>query len=265
MKYRSSKGTVINIPDSATPEQIAKIKARADSGYGIDAQKIAKGIGKVKTPGKKDPVATAPDSPGNIDEFLDSILDQYKGLDLSGAPPLASAGDTEAARKSAYDSNYALATQGVEEQRARDLEAQKQELANRGIPLNAGGTDLYSRSIGDVNKRYDTINQNASSQATAAADSAMQAYGNVNTQARQSYIDQQQGQFNSWLDTLGTAGTIQGNKYGIDQATLRDKLNRRMQLRIAKMQNKSSGGSSGGGGSSGSSTIDLGGAPGWEI
>ncbi len=249
MKYKSKGGIVINIPDTATPEQISKIKARADSGYSIDAQKIAKGIGGKPKGDKAKPVADN----SNLDTFLDSVLEGYKMPDFNDAPPLASAGDTEAVRKAAYDANYALGTQGVEEQRARDLEAQKQELAQRGIPLNAGGNDLYSRSIGDVNKRFDTINQNASSQATAAADSAMQAYQNVNTLARDSYFSGQKQNFDSWLDTLGSVGGLAMSKYGIDQATLRDKLNRKMQLKIANIQNKTSGGggSSGGGDSGG--------------
>ncbi len=46
MKYRSSKGTMINIPDNLTPKQIAKIKADADAGYGTRAQKTANELSK---------------------------------------------------------------------------------------------------------------------------------------------------------------------------------------------------------------------------
>lgn len=46
MKYKSKKGTVINIPDGLTPKQIAAIKADADSGYGTRAQQTANQLGK---------------------------------------------------------------------------------------------------------------------------------------------------------------------------------------------------------------------------
>lgn len=46
MKYRSKKGTVINIPDGLTPKQIAAIKADADAGYGTRAQETANRLAK---------------------------------------------------------------------------------------------------------------------------------------------------------------------------------------------------------------------------
>jgi len=51
MKYRSKKGTVINIPDGLTPRQIESIKADADAGYGTRAQETANRLGKTTTPG----------------------------------------------------------------------------------------------------------------------------------------------------------------------------------------------------------------------
>ena len=50
MRYRSKKGTVINIPDGLTSAQIKQIKERADMGYGTDAQNMADKLGKKATP-----------------------------------------------------------------------------------------------------------------------------------------------------------------------------------------------------------------------
>jgi len=50
MKYRSKKGTVINIPDGLSPKQIAAIKADADAGYGTRAQETANTLGKKAKP-----------------------------------------------------------------------------------------------------------------------------------------------------------------------------------------------------------------------
>lgn len=46
MKYKSKRGTVINIPDGLSAKQIAAIKADADSGYGTRAQETANKLGK---------------------------------------------------------------------------------------------------------------------------------------------------------------------------------------------------------------------------
>ena len=45
MKYKSKKGTVINIPDGLTDKQIKDIKADADAGYGTRAQETADRLG----------------------------------------------------------------------------------------------------------------------------------------------------------------------------------------------------------------------------
>jgi hypothetical protein len=52
MKYRSKKGTVIELPDGLTPKQLETIKAEADSGYGTRAQEIAKRMAKANAEGK---------------------------------------------------------------------------------------------------------------------------------------------------------------------------------------------------------------------
>lgn len=49
MKYKSAKGTTINIPDGLTAKQIADIKKDADAGYGTRAQQTADALGKKLT------------------------------------------------------------------------------------------------------------------------------------------------------------------------------------------------------------------------
>jgi len=46
MKYKSAKGTTINIPDGLSAKQIAAIKKDADAGYGTRAQQTANELGK---------------------------------------------------------------------------------------------------------------------------------------------------------------------------------------------------------------------------
>lgn len=51
-KWTSKLGTTVNIPDGLSAEQIKKVKARADAGYGTDAQSMANSFA-TKTSGSK--------------------------------------------------------------------------------------------------------------------------------------------------------------------------------------------------------------------
>jgi len=63
MKYKSSKGTIVNIPDGLTPQQIAAIKKDADAGYGTRAQQTADALGKkLATNPAPQPQAPAPNN-----------------------------------------------------------------------------------------------------------------------------------------------------------------------------------------------------------
>lgn len=63
MKYKSSKGTIVNIPDGLTPQQIAAIKKDADAGYGTRAQQTADALGKkLTTNPAPQPQAPAPNN-----------------------------------------------------------------------------------------------------------------------------------------------------------------------------------------------------------
>lgn len=64
MRYRSTKGTIINIPDGLTPKQIAAIKSDADAGYGTRAQQTADALGAKLTSAPTTPTAApAPTRP----------------------------------------------------------------------------------------------------------------------------------------------------------------------------------------------------------
>jgi hypothetical protein len=275
MKFTSKLGTTITIPTGATPKQIAQIKARADSGYGKDAQKIANaigGTGKTKKPaGGNTPVVTGPGGdPVNVtpaeakkqsensisaaESYLNELEGKLSPVDLSGAPKLLSDGDIKAERQSVYDSNYQLQTQGVEDQRAHDLEAQKQELANRGIAYNPGTdpndpsnvNNVYARSINSVNQRFDTRESNAAAAANAAADSSLSTFVGANKTQNDQYLDTARTKYQTELDQLaGGAGALNVlmTKYGIDEATAQKILDRRSNERIARINNQRTGGS----------------------
>lgn len=221
MKYRSKKGTIINIPDNLGPKQVAKIKADADSGYGTRAQETAKQLSKklTKNAANKAPVDEPPSIPGaggNTEYFNDKgqLQDPNQVIsDLTPTPDMnALLGDIEKARTGFY--NYA--TRDFATNKTRELEDQKQELANRGIPYDPAAAqdpnsqNLYGRTIGGINRRYDDMYAQASDRAySAALDQGTQAYNAAVGAAGQSN--------DSFLKAILGMNEQDLAKYGIDK------------------------------------------------
>jgi hypothetical protein len=57
-------------------------------------------------------------------------------------------------------------TRDLERNRGRDMEAAQQSLYNRGITYSNDPNSRYQQELGDLNRRYDDMNQNARLQAT---------------------------------------------------------------------------------------------------
>lgn len=220
-KYRSKKGTVINIPEGLNPKQVAKIKADADAGYGTRAQETARQLGKKakKNAATNVPVEAPPTIPGaggNTEYFNDKgeIADPNKVIsDLTPTPDMnALLGDIEKARSGFY--NYA--TRDFAANKARELEDQKQEFANRGIPYDPAAAqdpnsqNLYGRTIGGITRRYDDMYAQASDRAySAALDQGTQAYNAAVGAAGQSN--------DSFLKAILGMSDQQLAQYGIDK------------------------------------------------
>lgn len=292
MKYRSSKGTTIDIPDHLSPKDIAAIKADADAGYGTRAQQTANNLGKggasapaadsngdgvFSTEGKSPaelqamltrtkaeiarrgagkaknfetrlqqiqtalgaagvtpPLSESLGPDGNIDlnnaaatqeetrkadedaQFkLDhpDETDQYgntvsysrnpdgsvkrtitqgdtakKFTELATAAASSFHGDED--RKSAEDATYSTLTQYYDRDQAREMEDQKQELANRGIPYDPAAAqdpnskNLYGRTIGGISQKWQGLKDDASQKAVVAGN---QAYATTSA-ARDSFL-----------------------------------------------------------------------------
>lgn len=78
MKYRSAKGTTIEIPDGLTPKQIAAIKADADAGYATRAQQTAKDLARKAGSGALGSNPAAPAGGGKTLEQLNADKAQYE-------------------------------------------------------------------------------------------------------------------------------------------------------------------------------------------
>jgi len=181
------------------------------------------------------------------------------------ATAAASNWNPQTGRKEAEEAAYGTITKYYDRDKERELEAAKQEMANRGIPYNPAAAfdpnsnDLYGRTIGAVGERYQSLKDDAQRQAILAGN---QAYA-TNTAAQQAFLNavmQGANQFSgSWqpyqnkidasltdetLDLMKLSADAYMTKYGIDQDTY-------IKKKQIAAQKSSGGGSGGGGGSSG--------------
>ncbi|CAB4151441.1 hypothetical protein UFOVP591_18 [uncultured Caudovirales phage] len=267
-------GTKINV-DGLSPEQVKKVRSVAeDNGsYGLKGSALADtfrkkaGGGKIGIPRGENPKKGAGEVDVNMETFLDQAFADLGEIDMTGAPKVLTGEDLASSRKSVYDSILGQQTKGLETSRARDLEAQKQELAERGIPINFGDpndpkADLYTKSIGAVNSRYDTLNQDAANAANTGADNSLAALTATNKTAYDSFLQGVTTKYGSKLDAI-TAGL---GKYGLDQQAAEAAKDRALQKHLAKLQMQGRGGGSSGGGGSDSTTPIIGGvAPGFGV
>jgi hypothetical protein len=77
----------------------------------------------------------------------------------------------------------------VERNKRRELEAAKQELAERGIPIDYANPDsMWNKATGAINQRYDDIDQAASNQAIMGRDASMGALISGQSTARNAFV-----------------------------------------------------------------------------
>lgn len=160
---------------------------------------------------------------------------QFADLAAQAASKYAQ-GDGE--RKRAEEATYNTLTRNYDRDMSRELEAVKQEMANRGIPYDPAAAqdpntnNLYGKTVGGVSEKYRTLKDQAAQQAVlsgnqAFATNAAAAQGFVNTAAGAASqfaprFDQYQGQtvdssgMSKDLMTLSSAAFLQ--KYGVDKS-----------------------------------------------
>jgi len=148
-------------------------------------------------------------------------------LDMSGAPAFATTGDLSADRQKYADTSYAFMTQNLDRDKAREIEDQQQELANRGISYNpADPNSLWGKSMQSINERYDTQKNQAANQAWLSSGTEMTNMSNLSDAARAAYMNEQLTQRNlpltdaqSLLNMSQDPTLIQAwlNKYATDK------------------------------------------------
>lgn len=286
---KTKYGTRIDVT-GLTPEQVARVKSVAEDrgAYGAKGAALADSL-RNKNKSTSTTQAATTGATGNaaltenggvdpgteglgetattIDNFLNDAFKNLEPLDLSGAPKVLTDNDLAASRQGAYQSIYDTSTQNLQRNKSRDLEAQKQELADRGIPYDPANPDsLYGKTVGSVNERYDQLYKDAENAANMGADQRLSTLAGVNATASDQFLKSAMAGYQSQLDAASTGGSILNtlmSKFGIDQQTAQNALNARTQKQIAQIRARQSGGGGGGGADTG--PIVGGVAPGFGV
>lgn len=110
-------------------------------------------------------------------------------LDFSGAPEVVGSGDLEADRQKYIDSYYGLATQNFDRDQAREMEAQKQELANRGIVYDPGNaSSAYGKAVGAIDEKWAAARDQAKQSAIVNSGAEMERQADIQGKARDRFI-----------------------------------------------------------------------------
>jgi len=225
----------------------------------------------LKKDGTEDPGTKGVGETGTtIDNFLNGLFENLGPLDLSGAPKILSTEDLSTARNQVWDSIYRQNTKDLDRQKALRMEETKQELAQRGIPIDFGDNNLYGRAIGDIDRDFDARDQAARDSANLQADQSLATLTGINNTNRDAFVKSAQAEYQSKLDAASTGGSVLNvmmQKYNIDRETAQKILDRKLAEKIAKMEDKTKraaiqkAGSGGGGGGGGFNVVVGGEAP----
>ena len=237
MKYRSKRGTIINIPDGLDPKRVKAIKADADAGYGTRAQKTADRLGKKVASNMENlpKVGETPEGQPVTPELFD---DKNKIIDpdlvLKNMPEVPGSTNLQEDVDKARNAAYSYMTKDYESQKMREMEDAKQELANRGIPYSPGTTydpntkDLYGQVTGGINRKYQDLYDQAQNRAIEQGNTILGTESGVAKNANEAFMSAVLGLSDDQL-----------KRYGIDKD---------YQSKMAAIRKSGSSSSGGGGG-----------------
>jgi hypothetical protein len=271
-QIRQARTTPTTTPVTPAPVNTQRVQTRIDYLKRVDPrsaeiaqlQKKLAPVNPVTPPPATGGGGPLPPNPPaqNIEAFVNSIFDNAKPLDLSGAPQILTDNDLLKTRQGAYDSLLSSSTETFERDKARDMEAQKQELAQRGIPYDPSDpSSLYGRTVGGVNERYDGMYRQAKDAANIGADSRLSALVGANTAANDAFTQRAMAEFESQWTAMEPALA----KYGIDEEKKLALKKIQADKWIAKIAARSRGGSGGGGTAPDTSPVIGGTAPGFQV
>lgn len=187
-------------------------------------------------------------------------------LNLSGAPQIDASG---AGRDKAQDAVYNYITKTYQRDKSRDLETAKQELAQRGIPIDADPNSLWGKTVASIDEKYQGMDDQAKNQAVTQGNQYFATNVGAQSTAHDAFVGDTGAMHQSGINDVATLGGVVGSQQPTgmpsfagsqydDQAQnyagfTQLEVNRIMQERgynvqqaIAALQARKSGGSSGG-------------------
>ena len=246
-------GTKINV-SGLSPEQIARVRSMAeDNGaYGAKGAALANSLRKRGTGG-----ANAGDMAGATEDNVSlGINDINKGNGVfdnpddvwANAPKIPGADDLQGEVDKVRDANYNYITKDYATSKAREIEDKKQELAERGIPMDPDPNSLYGRSLAEIDKHYQSLDDQARNQAIIGGDATLTTQVNAGKTANDAFMNAVLGMSDRELALYG--------------------LNKNFKAQMAQIKaqkNTGGGGGGGGGGTPDTSPIIGGSAPGFGV
>lgn len=226
-------GTKINVT-GLTPEQVKKVRSIAeDNGaYGSKGAALANQLRKQAQKAQKAPAAgAAPGSTGGgaltpaptspTDPSATSLPnDSLGGFNQTGgafqdptgifnqAPKIPGAADLAGDINKVRDANYQYLSRDFGTNKAQEIEAAKQDLANRGIPFDPNPNSLYGRTMKQLEQKYGDLDMQARQQAIIGGDQTFSTQVGAAKTANDAFY---QGVFGITDAEL--------NKYNIDENT----------------------------------------------
>lgn len=216
-------GTKINV-SGLSPQQIQKVRSMAeDNGaYGAKGAALADKFRKNANQGG---VGGGNDATGaGMEEVSDiGIADINKGgigiIDedaiWANAPKIPGADDLQGEIDKVRDANYGYISKDYGAQKAQEMEEKKQELAERGIPLDPSPDSLYGRSLAEIDKKYQSLDDQARNQAIIGGDATLTSRVNAGATAQGSFIDAVLGMTDRELALYGLNKDFKAKMAGI--------------------------------------------------
>lgn len=176
---------------------------------------------------------------GAANEFI-----QKGPLDVSGQPQIFNTGGIMGDTRQLSDTIYKDATRDYAQARQDELVQTEQTLMQRGIPYNPDPNSLWGKSMEQINKRYERMDQQARAAADQVGFQNQAQLTNANTGANQAFVQGAISAYQAPADAaIGLSGIYQGNQQVQNQTRLTP-----AQVAALNRSNRGGGRPSGGGG-----------------
>lgn len=147
---------------------------------------------------------------------LNAAVGGYKPIDLSAGPHVLTGSDLADQHQKDYDAVYGNETQYLDKQRTADLDAKKQELAQRGIVYDPAAEDPnsqtgYGKALRGITQSYDQKYHTAANDAQLTSDTNQASTISASSDAYRTWLA---GQTSANDESRGNISDLRGQVQG---------------------------------------------------